>query len=100
MLFFRYSFQEELERDEAQHVKKAEEIEVVQENKEGGREEELVTASEEELKQDEKSGGYFKPHEGGDSKKLKEYTDWKAGEKPGPNETVPVEGGLLKDLLL
>ncbi len=95
MLFFRYSFQEELARDEAQHVKKAEELEVVQENKEGAGEEELVTTSEEELRQDEKTGRYFKPHEGGESKKLKEYIDWKAGEQPGPNETVPVEGGLL-----
>jgi hypothetical protein len=92
LLFFPYSFQEELARDEAQHVKKAEEIEVVQENK---GEEELVTTSEEELRQDEKTGRYFKPHEGGESKKLKEYIDWKAGEKPGPNETVPVKGGLL-----
>lgn len=95
MLFFHYSFQEELARDEAQHVKKAEEIEVVQENKEGAGEEELVTASEEALQQDEKNGRYFKLHEGGESKKLKEYIDWKAGEKPGPNGTVPVEGGLL-----
>ncbi len=79
-------------------MQKAEETEVVQENKEGAGEEELVTASEEALKQDE-SGGYFKPNADGDRKKLKEYSDWKAGEKPGPNETVPVEGGLLRDIL-
>ncbi len=81
-------------------MQKAEEIEVVQEINEEAGEEDFVTASEEALQQDEKRGGYFKPHEDGERKKLKEYSDWKAGEKPGLNETVPVAGGLLKDLLL
>jgi hypothetical protein len=95
LFFFVYSFQEELARDEAQSLKKDIEIGVILENKEEAREEYLMTPSEEALKQDEKNVGYFKPHVGVDSKKLKEYTDWKAGKRPGSSEEVPEVSRLL-----